>query len=114
MTTLGFDPRYITAGGLTFVGVALCVLALRVWWTHPVNRVFFLGDYVTEEGIRTLLGAVPLIFVIGLAVISSALARLAYSLRLPFREAAGLIEAIFSVWAAGSVIVVTVRLWRSK
>lgn len=55
------------------IGAILLWLAVAMWKEHPINRVFRLGPYVTELGLRTLLGAWPLLFLFGAFVTSCAI-----------------------------------------
>ncbi len=113
------DPRIISAVALVIIGLALDGCVLRVWCTHPVNRVFLVGRFVTEDGLRFMLKHLSTIFALGLFAITAALAKFAYALRWRGNHAAesyadflGTVEAIFAVWAAGCVLIATVRLCR--
>jgi hypothetical protein len=113
------DPRIVSAIALMVIGLALTSFVIRVWLTHPVNRVFLVGQLVTEEGLRFMLKNLPTVFALGLFSITAALAKLAYAMRWQGNESAesyadilGTIEAIFAVWAAGCVLLATVRLCR--
>lgn len=112
------DPRIISAAALVVIGLVLCGFVVRVWLTHPVNRVFLVGKFVTGEGLRLLLTHLPAVFAAGLFAISAAMARFAYTARWKgegFGATAdffGTIEAVFAVWAACCVSIMVVRLCR--
>lgn len=114
------DPRLVTAAAYLVVGLAASAVSLRIWWTHPVNRVFGLGPFVTEAGLRLVLANVRAIFALGLFALASGLSRLAYwkagvaSTGGGWPHFFGLIEMIFAVWAAACVVVAGWRLCRRK
>lgn len=112
------DPRQVSGAAFLLVGVIVCGFVIRVWITHPVNRVFLVGDYITGKGLRFLLNNLPTVFALGLAAISAGIAKFAYAARWTgdsMGSAAdffGTIEAIFTVWAAGCVCIAAWRLCR--
>ena len=112
------DPRFISAAAFIIIGLCIIFFVARVWMTHPINRVFKVGPYVTEEGLRLMLSHLPTIFSLGLFSLAAGLAKGAYALRWRgnyngnWADLFGLIEAIFAVWAASCVIVAVVRLCR--
>jgi hypothetical protein len=114
------DPRLLTAFALFIVGLAATSLAVRIWWTHPINRVFSLGPFVTEAGLKALLVHSPTIFALGLFAYASSASHLAFVARWNGHigtEAAhffGLVEALFATWAAIAVTVTAWRLWRGR
>ena len=112
------DPRFVSAGALIVIGAILCGFIIRVWNTHPINRVFVLGPYVTQAGQALLLKNLPTVFAIGLGVIAAGGAKIGYALRWhgqaggDWADHLGIIEMVFLLWAAGCVIVAAWRLWR--
>jgi hypothetical protein len=102
------------------MGVVMIYFVIRVWLTHPVNRVFYLGSFVTEKGLELILRNCPTIFGMGLFFLSAASAKMAYTLRWAnqqggdFADFFGAIEAAFAVWAASCVTIATVRLCRRR
>lgn len=50
-----FDLRFLTGPAMMVMGGFFLFVALRLWRVHPVNRVFRLGPYVTQEGMVALL-----------------------------------------------------------
>lgn len=54
------------------IGGSLLWLATVMWREHPINRVFRLGPYVTEKGLRALLGLWPFLFLFGAFVTACA------------------------------------------
>lgn len=112
------DPRLVTALALGIVGMAAMMIAVRIWWTHPINRVFALGPFVTEAGLKALLRHTPTIFALGVFAVASAASHTAFVARwsghlsTEWAHFFGLLEALFAVWAAGAVLLTAWRLWR--
>jgi hypothetical protein len=112
------DPRLISAAALAVIGLVLIWFVIRVWLTHPINRVFVLGPFVTENGLRVLLNNCPTILAVGLFALTAAAAKLAYALRWAnhgnesVADFFGAAEAAFAIWAAGCVLIAAVRLCR--
>lgn len=71
-TVIGF-AHLGSALAFYIIGGVLLWLSTAMWREHPINRVFRLGPYVTELGLRTLLGAWPLLFLFGAFVTSCAI-----------------------------------------
>ena len=115
-----FDPRIISAIALLVIGLTINAFVVRVWRTHPVNRVFLVGEFVTEEGLRLMLKNLPTVFALGLFAIAAAFAKFAYAARWRgkvdnhFADFFGVIEAVFAVWAACCVMIAMVRLCRKR
>lgn len=113
-----FDARLITAFGLFVVGVILISGAVKMWATHPVNRVFTLGQYVTEEGLRLVLNNWIIVFTFGVTALAEAAGRVAYwaqdkGLISPgITGAIGVLEAGFTVWAMICTIRAAWSVWR--
>lgn len=113
------DLRWLTGLCDGVIGVALICVSLWVWFMPLYRRAVMFEPYFTPEGARWLLRVWPLMFIIGAFMLVSAAARLAYYLHGNpvmdgFVLSIGAFEAVFSLWAAGSVTVVTVRLWRAR
>lgn len=114
------DPRLISAAALMIVGVIITRLAVRIWFTHSINRVFSLGPFVTAEGLEALLKNSFTIFMLGVFALSSAAARFAYWARwneylsTEVAHLFGLIEALFATWAAAMVVLTGWRLWQGR
>ena len=110
------DPRLISAAAFLLIGLVFCTFALRVWNTHPVNRVFLLGPFVTEAGQLFILRNLKTVFFLGLFSIAEACAKVAYAYRWsghPFGGAAdkfGSVAAVFALVAACCVCVAARRL----
>lgn len=62
-----------TAFAYYIIGAALLGMAATVWWTHPVNRVFLIGRYLTPEGMKAVLMSQPLVALFGAFIFSCAL-----------------------------------------
>lgn len=112
------DPRIITAVAYAIIGLSAITLALRIWWTHPINRVFSLGPYVTEAGLKALLRNVRTVFALGCFALASAASRFAYwqagvvDAKTSHSHFFGAIETAFAWWAAVCVIIAVVRTLR--
>lgn len=66
-----FGDAYLwTSASYFVIGIALLVAAFTVWHTHPVNRVFLFGPYVTQAGIQLLMRYWPLVFLSGAFIFS--------------------------------------------
>lgn len=107
------DLRWLTAISDGILGLALIALAIRVWWMPLHRRAVVFEPYLKPRGVEWLMQSWPLVFVAGLFLIVSGASRFAYWHQgQSFASGIGLMEAIFSLWAAGSVAVVSVRAWR--
>lgn len=121
---LGFfsslDLRWLTAICQMAIGGMMILTALRLWFMPLHERAILFEPYLTTRGARLLLDAWPLVFVCGAFLIVSGVSKWVYYLRwqgqAPDELAGGvsLMEAIFAIWAAGSVAVVAVRAWRGR
>lgn len=114
------DARLLTALSLLVIGCIIVTAALAMWRMHPINRVFALGPYVTEEGMRALLSNWTVVFALGVTALAEAGARVAYwAMRSSyvgsdFANIFGMAEAIFTTWAAAYTVKATVALWRHR
>jgi hypothetical protein len=111
------DARIVTAICLCLIGLIVTCFTVKVWWTHPVNRAFLFGPYLTQEGLRVILRGWPLLFLLGALALAGGFSRFVYWLRWQGASVddlagmAGLIEAGLSLWAAGAMVIFTVRTW---
>ena len=113
------DARIVTAFCLWIIGSIVTAFTMKVWWTHPVNRPFLFGPYLTPEGLRVVLNGWPMLFLLGALALAGGTSRFVHWLR--WRHWAsdelasifGLIEAALSLWAAGTLTIFTVRTWRA-
>ncbi len=62
----------LTAGAYYVIGATLIVVALRMWWRHPLRRAFVLGPYLTAAGVIFLMRIWPLMFLFGAFIFSCA------------------------------------------
>lgn len=98
--------RFITDLLLLGIGGLLIWVAIKMWRTHPVNRVFSFGPYVTEEGMRLVLQHWMVVFSFGLTLVSQGLSRAAFKLwKLKYigtdlEIMLGITEVCFTAWAA--------------
>lgn len=65
-------PTLFTAVAYYIIGSLLIYVAGKLWLTHPVNRAFILGPYLTEKGARLLMQSWPLVPLFGLFIFSCA------------------------------------------
>jgi hypothetical protein len=104
------DPRIITGIAYLIVGLSAIGVSLRIWWTPSINRVFSLGPFVTEEGLRFVLQHTRMVFALGAFAVASGLSRFAYwqagvaHSSTGWHHFFGVVETIFAAWAAGCVI----------
>lgn len=111
----------VTAIDYYVIGFALLLVVFRIWWTHPVNRAFVFGPYVTPEGVSLLLRNLPLIALFGAFIASCALdhhldwlaGRRLVSYELV--EIAALVEALISTLTMISIVLLVIRaIWRRR
>jgi hypothetical protein len=70
---LGHGEAHLwTAGFYYIIGLVLIGLAFSVWWTHPVNRVFIFGRYLTQDGMRLVMMSWPMVLLFGAFIFSCA------------------------------------------
>lgn len=50
------DPRMLSGPALITLGGMFLFLGWRLWRVHPLNRVLSLGPFVTERGMRAVIG----------------------------------------------------------
>lgn len=116
MDLLSLDLRWLTGTCLCLIGLSLVSLALKVWWMPLHRRAVVFEPYLTDRGVRMMLDAWPLVFVLGGFLIITGVSKWAYYLSgygaAEIASGIGFLEAIFSIWTAGSVTVVAVRAWR--
>ena len=104
------DPHLWTAGAYCVIGLLLILLALHVWWAHPLKRAFIFGPYLTETGARLVLHLWPLVFLFGAFIASCAADHAADSLAMvglvsrSAVNALGFVEAVISWWTAVSMV----------
>lgn len=111
-----------TAAAYYVIGAVLLVTGLRLFRTHPINRAFLLGPYLTEGGIRLVLAHWWLMLAFGAFILSCALEHHAEwllshgswpSVITPaLLDMLGEIEAIISVATAILVLALRIQGWR--
>jgi uncharacterized membrane protein HdeD (DUF308 family) len=115
MALAALDLRWLTSGSLFVIGAALTFWAMRIYWMHPHRRADLLGPYIKVPGSTAILRALPALFVLGLFLIIAGVSKGVYYMRWngdvgnELANAVGVIEAVLSIWAASSVMAVTVR-----
>lgn len=110
-----------TAFAYLMIGVILLWISLKVWWTHPLNRAFRLGPYITEDGLRLVLSLWPFVFLFGAFILSCAIDHAAHFalemgwLNHLWRDFFAVIESVISLWTAGCVVLAAAGLrWTTK
>lgn len=113
------DARIVTGSCFIIIGLIVTGFALKVWFTPPVNRVFLFGPYLTQKGLEIALRGWPMLFLLGMLALAGGVSRTVYWLRWrhmvadELAAAAGLVEAAFSLWAAGALVMFSARTWWS-
>ncbi len=105
------DAHIWTALAYYIIGVAMLALAFKVWWTHPINRVFIFGPYLTTQGIKVVMMSWPLVALFGAFIFSCAVdhhvdwlvSRGAHDL-VKWLHFFGVIEAVIS-WLTALVVI---------
>lgn len=111
------DARIVTAVCLWVIGLIVTGFTVKVWWTHPVNRAFLFGPYLTQAGLKAVLRGWPLLFLLGALALASGFSKFAYWLQAQGAEVDGLagisslIEAALSLWSAGGLVIFAARTW---
>ena len=117
---VGLDLRWVTAACLVLIGTLLIVTAIRLWWMPKWKRAIVFEPVLTVDGLRLLLWAWPVTFVLGFFMLVAGISKWVYYLRwlgaveTDTANFVGAFEAFVAFWAAGSVVVVTVRAWRRR
>ena len=111
------DTRFLTGPALILIGALLLTIALRLTLVHPINRVFRVGPFVTERGMKALLNMRIVFYAFGLLLVESGVFRCAYwyvyqDIHHPAVVFLGSLEAGLAVWSAGLAIMAAARLWR--
>lgn len=112
----------ITALAYYVIGAVLLVTAFRVWWTHPINRVFSMGKYLTPDGVRAVLQNWWLVMLFAAFILACAFEHNAEWLmmhgywpdiiRSELIDMLGETESIISVATAACVLWLRVKSWR--
>lgn len=110
------DLRYATGPALIIVGAVLLTVAVRLWMVHPINRVFRIGPFVTERGMRAVLGLRTIFLAYGLLLVESGTFRCAYwylyqDVDAPVVAFLGSLETGLAFWAAALSVRAAYRLW---
>lgn len=114
------DFRLVSAIALLVIGFCFLMFSLRIWLTHPVNRVFTIGPFVTEAGLQLVLRHIPLVFILGVYSLSKSLADVAYYARAHWGFAwdaantLSLLSGIMACFAAIYTIAVSKELYHAK
>lgn len=115
-----FDPRYLTGPTSIVLGGVLVWIAARLWLVRPVNRVFRIGPFVTERGLRALLAMRPLFLIWGMFLSTQGTASVLYwfvtgeQAGHPMVALFGSLAAGFAVCSLALVVAGLWRLWRVK
>jgi hypothetical protein len=114
------DPRILTGPALVIIGAFLVTISLRLIFVHPINRVFRIGPFVTEEGLRAVLRSRALLFSYGMFFLTQGVASAIFwlgssqDLHNLYVVAFGSFGAVFAVAAACFTLAAAVRMWGRK
>lgn len=61
-----------TAVAYYIIGFSMLAAAFSVWWTHPINRVFIFGRFLTPDGMRLVMMSWPMVALFGAFIFSCA------------------------------------------
>ncbi|HEX8418564.1 MAG TPA: hypothetical protein VF638_00970 [Sphingomonas sp.] len=93
-------------------------IAYRLWAVHPLNRVFRLGPFITERGLKAVLGMRPLLLSLGLFLTTWGVAALLFwtvaggDVDYPPLRFLGAFASVFGIWSSILSVKASVRLWR--
>lgn len=116
----GFEARVLTGPAMLVIGSLFLWVAYRLWAVSPINRVFRLGPYVTEEGIKAVVRLRLYFLALGLFLTMQGMSNITFwfiagrniqSFAVQFQ---GSLAAGFAVFAAVKTVVVMLRLWRAR
>ena len=114
------DLRIVTGPAMLVIGGLILLLAYRLWWLHPINRVFRIGPFVTERGLRALLDMRQVFLAIGAFLTAQGAASVVFwafaggDVQHGATRFLGSLSAGCGVWAAIAVGVTAYRIWRIK
>lgn len=109
------SPHVLTAVAYYAIAAVLLELSLRVWWTHPINRAFMFGPFMTPAGVKLMLRNWQLVFLFGAFILSCAVEHsLDGHTPHPQQLIAAWIEAAISLATAGVVLRLRWRAWRRR
>lgn len=113
-----FDARILAGPALLALGAGFLFLSLRLWMVRPLNRVFRLGPYVTEAGMRAVLRLRFTSFAFGSFLAVQGLANVIFwfgerHVYNPLVQLLGSLGAGLGVWAASLMGLGLWRLYRS-
>lgn len=105
---------------MAVIGLSFLFLVYRLWWVHPINRVLKLGPFVTERGIRAVLGLRMTLLSFGVFLLAQGSASIVYwyfrarQADDPLVQFLGSLAAGLGVWAAVQAITQVVRVCRIR
>lgn len=114
------DFRLVSAIALLIIGFCFLMFSLRIWLTHPVNRVFTIGPFVTEAGLQLVLRHIPLVFILGVYALATALADVSYYARAHWgfgwdaANTLSLLSSAMAILAAVYTLAVSKELFHAK
>lgn len=111
-----FDARILVGPAMLLLGGGFLFLSLRLWLVRPLNRVFRLGPFVTERGMRALLNLRFTSFAFGAFLTVQGLANVVFwygtqQVYNPLVQALGSLAAGLGGWA---VWLMLRGLWRLR
>ena len=113
------DARIVTAVCLWLIGTIVVWFTLKVWWMNPARQALLFGPYLRKKGLEAVMRGWPALFLLGASALAGGAGRFVYWLRWrhlasdEWAAMAGIVEASFSLWAAGALSIFAIRTWRS-
>lgn len=113
------ELRFFTGPAFLIVGALMLTIALRLWLVHPINRVFRIGPFVTERGMKAILRMRMVFASFGALTFESGVYRCSYwffsqNVHASVVVFLGSLESGLAGWAAIIAIIAAVRVWRVK
>lgn len=113
------DWRILGGPAMMVLGCCFLFFTYRLWVIHPVNRVFRLGPFVTERGMRAVLNLRLTLLSFGSCLVVYGLSSVVYwffrqRVDDPLVQFLGSLGAGLAIWAAGMGVFSVVRFLRIK
>lgn len=105
---------------MLMIGVAFIAISLRLWLVHPVNRVFRIGPFVTERGMRAVLNLRLLFFGLGAFLSTQGAAGVVFwffrdrRVDDPLVQFLGALGAGLGLWAGAMIASALIRVWQAR
>ncbi|WP_203309753.1 hypothetical protein [Sphingomonas beigongshangi] len=114
-----FDARLLVGPAMLALGLGFLVLSIRLWAVRPLNRVFRLGPFVTERGMKAVLNLRFTSFAFGAFFVVQGLTAITFwfgsqDIQNPLVQALGSLGAGLGVWAVVLMYRGLWRVWKHK